>query len=338
MGRGKDRDPRELVLDEGVLGPQPALEIGGWRGAEATSGVAVAPWRSDWLAARAASVSVVGTMAELGERVFEQAIVHLAKGRDATQEALAAAWERLGPGGVLLLVGGNDLGVKSAVKRLEIELEQEAEVLSNRAHARVAQFERREGASPAPPWAGEVEVELGDDRFTLRAAPGVFSADALDPASRLLLEHLEAAPGTAIFDPGCGLGVLALATLRRRPAATAVLADADRRAVAAAAVNIADLGLDDRAAVHWWDARAEPAPLASCDVALVNPPFHGSGAAVDLAPARAIFAALERVLAPGGRALVVANVTLPYERDLGNLGRLERLEIRAGFKLLLVSR
>lgn len=338
MGRGKERDPRELVLDVGVLGGQPALEIGGWRGAEATSGVALAPWRGDWLAADAAGVSVVGSETELGERVFEQAIVHLAKGRDATQEALATAWSRLAPGGGLLLVGGNDLGVKSVVKRLEAELGQEAEVLSNRAHARVARFDRREGAGPASPRAGMVEVELGDDRFSLRAAPGVFSADALDPASRLLLEHLEAAPGTTVFDPGCGLGVLALAALRRRPTATAVLADADRRAVEAAAANVAALGLDDRAEVHWWDARFEPAPLASCDVALVNPPFHGSGAAVDLAPARAIFAALERVLAPGGRALVVANVTLPYERELAGLGRLDRLEVRAGFKLLLVSR
>ena len=338
MGRGRPRDPGELLLDDGVLGPATALEIGGWRGAEASGGTAVVPWRGDWLAARAAGVSAVGAEEEIGDRLFGQAVVHLAKGRDATRQAVAVAWARLEPGGRLLLAGGNELGVKSAVRRLEVELEQSAEVLVSRAHARVVRFERRGPHDPAPPATREVQLEVGGDRFALSSAPGVFSADEVDPASRLLLEHLDRAPGTLIFDPGCGLGVLALAALRGRPEATAVLADADRRAVDAARANLAALALGDRAEVHWWDATSEPPPLASCDVALVNPPFHGAGAAVDLAPARAIFAALGRTLSPGGRALVVANLTLPYERELAALGRCERLEIRHGFKLLLVRR
>ncbi len=73
----------------------------------------------------------------------------------------------------------------------------------------------------------------------------------------------------------------------------------------------------------WWDATRTARSL-TCDLVLVNPPFH-SGVPVDLQPARAIFGALDVVLLPGGRALIVANRTLPWERDLGEIGSVRQL-------------
>jgi len=324
--------------DPDVIDPSPTLEVFGFAAVATTGGTAVLPRRDDWLDARASGVQAVPDWNDLPINGVSQAVVHLQKGRAATWHALGAAWARLEPGGRLLLVGGNDLGIKSAVKRLSVELCQPAVIAANRARARVAVWRREGAAEPDRPVVEPVEVVSGRDRFKLRSTPGVFSADGVDPGTRLLLEHIEAlSPPTTIFDPGCGLGVLGLAALRRWPTATAVLADADHRAVACAGGSAADLGLADRCKIMWWDATRDPAPARSCDLVLVNPPFH-SGVPVDLQPARAIFRAIDAVLSPGGRALIVANRTLPWERDLRLIGRHSQLADEGGYKVIEVVR
>lgn len=324
----------DLLNDAGVLDDVPTFEVFGFAAGASTGSVSVIPLRTDWLRARETGIEAVPDWADVPGDRFAQAVVHLQKGRAATWQGLTEAWRRLTPGGHLLLVGGNELGVKSAVKRLSGELEQPAEILANRARSRIACW-RREGASePVHPEISPIEVVTGQDRFEFRSAPGVFSADGVDPGTRLLLDRLgELDTPTSIFDPGCGIGVLGLMALRRWPEATAILADVDHRAVECATGNAADLGLSPRCEVMWWDAVKDPAPARRCDLVLVNPPFH-SGVPVDLQPARAIFTAIDAVLSPGGRALVVANRTLPWERDLREIGSLRQLVDRSGYKVL----
>jgi 16S rRNA (guanine1207-N2)-methyltransferase len=330
--------PADLLADPEVLEPTPTLEIFGDAAVAATGGVAVLPHRGRWLRARAAGLDAVGWFDDNARGPFRQAVVHLQKGRAATEEGLAEAWDRLAPGGRLLLAGGNDLGIKSAVKRLAGELGRPAEIAANRARSRVACWRREGEAAPARPVVAPIRVAEVGGHFELRSAPGVFSADAVDPGTTLLLEHLEHLdPPKTVFDAGCGLGVLGLSALRRWRQSRGLLADVDHRAVACAARSAADLGLEERAEISWWDATSDPAPPITCDLALVNPPFH-SGVPVDLQPARAIFKVLDTILAPGGRALIVANRTLPWERDLGEIGALTRLADARGFKVLQVRR
>jgi len=338
MSRRFRSSPADLVGDPGVLAPTPLLEVFGAAGVATVGGVAVLPHRGDWLRARADHVKAVPWWSEVGLDRFEQAVVHLQKGRAATWQALAEAWQRLSPGGRLLIVGGNDLGVKSAVKLLNDELGTPGEVVANRAHSRVVLWSRDDGPGPSKPLTLPVSVAVADAVFQLPAAPGVFSADGVDPGPALLLEQLAGLEEpTRIFDPGCGIGVLGLAALRRWPQATAVLADIDHRAVVCARAGAVELGLGDRCELAWWDATREPPPLASCDLVLLNPPFH-NGVPVDLQPARAIFSTIDAVLMPGGRALVVANRTLPWERDLRQIGNLRALDDRHGYKVLELTR
>jgi len=49
-----------------------------------------------------------------------------------------------------------------------------------------------------------------------------------------------------------------------------------------------------------------------------------------------MFAAVAASLSSSGRALVVANRKLPYERNLQALGRVKELRARRGFKVLEV--
>lgn len=330
----------ELILDPGVLAPTPSLEFGGQRAAAGTDGVAILPWRRAWLAAEAAGVRAHPRAAALGEARFDQALVHLQKSRDATWTDLALAWRHLSPGGRLLLCGGNDLGVVSAVKRLGRELGQPLRVLANRRHARIAVFERTASAGPERPAPGHVEVPLGDGSTKVfETVAGVFSAKKLDAGTAQLLATLYDIDVTPkrILDLGCGIGALGLAAALRWPNAEATLLDADVRAVDCATKNAAALGLATRTHPAWWDA-VEPLPAGDFDLVLLNPPFHAGGKAVDLDPARALFTRLGEGLARGGLALVVANRTLPYEHDLAAIGQLTiRTETR-GYKVLELRR
>lgn len=329
----------EALDDAGVLLAEPCLEFGGSHAVAARGGIAVLPWRDAYLAAVAAGLAAQPVPEGIPVGAYGQAVVHLQKGRAATLAQMAAAWRLLPPGGRLLVCGDNDLGIATFLKRTGDELGQPAEILANRAHGRIACFRRGDRPPPDVPTAADVPLlpaglrgEPGAD-IALGVAPGVFSADGLDGGTAALLGCLSQCPPPGrILDLGCGAGHLAIAALVRWPRSVAVLADGDHRAVVCATANLVRLGLEARAQVVWWDAR-EPAPARDIDLALMNPPFH-SGQAVDLAPAKAMFRALGEALAPGGRALVVANRTLPYERDLSALGRVHVARQDSGFKVI----
>ncbi|MFP6639214.1 MAG: methyltransferase, partial [Myxococcota bacterium] len=251
----------ELVLDQGVLDERPICEFQAMRAVRHAGGVAVLPWRADWLEARARDLRAVAAADELLDARFSQCLVHLQKSRAATWLDLAQAWARLEPGGRLLLCGGNDLGVTSAVKRLARELEQTPRILANRRRARIVAFERDTGPGPLSPESGQVQIEGPlDEAITLRTDPGVFSARRLDLGSELLLDELsQCKTPRRILDLGCGVGPLGLTALLRWSDARARLLDADARAVACATHNADTLGLGDRCEVTWWDA-SEPLP------------------------------------------------------------------------------
>lgn len=328
----------ELVFDAGVLSSDPICEFQGWDAAANVGGCAVLPWRGDWLQARHAGVTAVASGGELGDENVGQCLVHLQKSRPGTWRDLAEAWRLLPRGGRLLLCGGNQLGVVSAVKRLGRELSQQPRILANRAHARIALFRRDAGPGPEAPEPTRIPLPGPDDEMhTLSAEPGVFSARRLDPGSEILLSELaRQRPPLRLLDLGCGIGPLGLWALLRWPETRALLLDGDSRAIGSARSNAQALGVAERCQLAWWDA-GEPCPTAGFDLALLNPPFH-TGKAVDLTPARQMFRRLGEALAPGGRALVVANHTLPYEHDLSQLGSLRTLRNERGYKLLWLRR
>lgn len=347
-GARRARRSESLVLDPEVLRPGAVCEFQSSLAVEANGGLAIQPWRDAYLADEQAGRAVRADARDVESGSFAQAVVHLQKSRAATFDDLAEAWRILAPGGELLFAGPNTLGVVSAVKRLSEQLDQPGVVVANRAKARVVRF-RKEGAdegSRRPEREAtdpiRVEVEgLGTPPFELETLPGVFSARRLDPGSELLLEHFarlvrEKAP-KRLVDLGCGTGVLGLVAARLLPEAEILLVDADARAVECARRNAARLGVEGRCRVLWWDAREKP-PETGFEFALVNPPFHHRGPEVDLAPALALFESLAGWLKRNGRALLVANRTLPYEAPLARQGEVVQVADVRGYKLLSLNR
>ena len=163
-------------------------------------------------------------------------------------------------------------------------------------------------------------------------APGCFSADAIDPGSRLLADTLPATLGVHVIDLGAGWGYLASRALARDGIARLDLVEADHAALDCAQVNIAD----PRAHFHWADATAWR-PDTPADTVITNPPFH-TGRAADPALGRAFIAAASAMLKPSGALWLVANRHLPYETTLAQ--QFKRVGEAAGdnrFKILHAS-
>lgn len=150
--------------------------------------------------------------------------------------------------------------------------------------------------------------ELTPDGFW--SAPGVFSADSIDPASALLAATLPEKLGKQVGDLGAGWGFLS-AHVMTRPGVEAVhLVEANHMALECAKRNVTD----PRAEFHWADA-THWTPDQRLDSIVMNPPFHTTRAA-DPALGQAFVRAAAASLKPQGHLWMVANRHLPYEDTL----------------------
>jgi 16S rRNA (guanine1207-N2)-methyltransferase len=90
-----------------------------------------------------------------------------------------------------------------------------------------------------------VPLDLPGLSLTLRADAGVFSANRVDPGTRVLLEELpEPRVAGDLLDLGCGYGPIALTLAARNPGRTVWAVDVNTRAVELTRANAAAAGLD----------------------------------------------------------------------------------------------
>jgi 16S rRNA (guanine1207-N2)-methyltransferase len=266
--------------------------------------------------------------------------------RVAFHQMLFDALARLAPRGRLLLVGATGTGVKPAVRLLE-SLIPSTRVIAHAGGHRLVEAMAPPRFDLAPlralvaPWHDPdafrtLPVELAGGSVTLHTRPGVFSWDHLDEATALLAGHLEVSPGERVLDLGGGGGALAVAVLQGAPTATVTLVEADSEALRAA----------ERSLAPWprerWRVLASDVTSAVSgerfDLVVTNPPFH-AGKQVALSLPRRFLEEAHAVLRPGGRLLLVANRTLPYEADLARgFGRWLRRHDGPRFKVLEATR
>lgn len=310
-----DPDLRVLVIGAGADHPATML----WPGA-----VFVQPLQPDHGRFAAADTKVVADLCGT-DGPFDLAVVVVPRARARALCWVAAAAARLGPGGMLAVDGARTDGVDSLYRALRGRLDG-TDTLT-RAHGRV--------------FAGRIT----DDRLIdlapaatmaapgFRTAPGVFSADGVDPGSAALAAALPAALRGQVADLGAGWGWLSARILDRDGVTALHMVEADHIALQAARANVADA----RAQAHWADATAwrPPVPL---DAVVMNPPFH-TGRAAAPALGQAFIAAAARLLAPQGTLWMVANRHLPYETTLDTLfTEWRRIDSPPGFKIIHATR
>lgn len=249
----------------------------------------------------------------------QQVIMLLPKGRRLARRWLIQAWQALSPGGFFYLAGAKAEGIQSIAKDAAALFGQGA-VLGYKKGNRCLRFLKGMPPAPLPEWASEpgiasgtwntLEAHFGAQSLRLNTLPGVFSSEAIDQGTHLLLENLPDLNGEIVLDIGCGYGVIGiLAALHG--AAHVTLADSSLLAAACAQQNLAPNQVNN-AQVVCADLLDfdPPAPYTTI---LSNPPFH-SGKAVDYQMTEALIRHARLALAPGGRLILVANRFIRYER------------------------
>lgn len=189
-------------------------------------------------------------------------------------------------------------------------------------------------ASPASPDERRtIEVVLDGHRWQLTTASGVFSADHLDAATRVLLDAVPPPPSEgSVLDLGCGWGPIALTVALRSPQAQVVAVDVNERALDLTRRNAQAVGAGNVTAL-----RPDQVPPQTRFAAIwSNPPIRIGKAALH----ELLATWLPRLTDDGAAYLVVA-------KNLGSdsLGRwlteqgyaVERVTSSKGFRVLQVS-
>ncbi len=181
---------------------------------------------------------------------------------------------------------------------------------------------------------GTVHVVLPDTHLVLATDSGVFSAERLDPGTRLLLEAAPPPSGDGdLLDLGCGYGPLALVMAGRAPAARVWAVDVNRRALELCERNAAEAGLTN---VRCRPADDQGLP-ATYQLIWSNPPIRIGKQALH----QLLTSWLGR-LAPGAAAYLVVQRNLgsdSLQRWLADAGwQAHRFAARAGYRVLEVRR
>ena len=234
---------------------------------------------------------------------YAAAIVFLPRARDRAYADVALA--NAISDGVVMIDGQKTDGIEPMLKHVRARLTLDSQV--SKAHGKAFWFPASDLLSD---WASAGPAPNADGWIT---APGVFSADAVDPASALLADTLPAKLGAAVADFGAGWGFLAARVLEREGIDTLHLVEADHAALDCARSNVTG----PRARFHWADVPTWVFP-ERLDTVVMNPPFHTSRKA-DPDLGRAFIAAAAGALKPGGHLWLGANRHLPYEATLNDL-------------------
>lgn len=197
----------------------------------------------------------------------------------------------------------------------------------SKAHGKIFWFEA--DADAFADWEAP-ETQLADGFVT---APGVFSADGIDPASALLAKSLPKKLGRHVADLGSGWGYLMSRLLADQKIESFDLVEADHIALDCARRNL----VDPRVKFHWADALTWR-PSWRVDTVVMNPPFH-SGRAAEPALGRGFIETAARVLTTSGSLWMVANRHLPYEAALAaKFAQVQEVAGDARFKVIHATR
>ncbi len=235
---------------------------------------------------------------------YGAALVCLPRAKDRARALIAEAADVTD--GQVIVDGLKTDGIESAMKACRKQADGVSGPI-NKAHGKLFWMD------PAPELAGWRAGAPGEIEGGYVTAPGVFSADAIDPASQALADNLPETLGAHVIDLGAGWGYITHRVLERESVKHIDVVEADHAALACARINVAD----PRAQFHWEDA-LRWRPETGADTIVMNPPFHTARKA-DPALGRAFISAAAEMLKPSGQLWMVANRHLPYETTLAGL-------------------
>lgn len=281
----------------------------------------------------------------LANGVANVVAIRLPHERLAQLQLLHDAYGALQVGGRCYIAGATNEGVKTAARLLELRFGSSHVLSSGGGHRILVATKTHEALlhdpvfdNPlfSPGQFNEVRTTLRDCALTIFSRPGVFSSEHLDEATELLANVMDVSIGESVLDLGCGCGALGAVAGTLSVGARLCLVDADIEAVRSALKTLAAAGQPQAQIVASDITNA--VRDERFDVVVSNPPFHiGKATALDV-PIQFMREA-HHVLNTGGRMMLVANRTLPYERAMTDIfGNVRVMHDGARFKVLAASK
>lgn len=161
-------------------------------------------------------------------------------------------------------------------------------------------------------WYKNYNLSVADTAFTIKALPGVFSQNALDKGTELLLKHLPKDIDTQktikVLDIGCGAGVIGAFLAKKYPHWQIDMIDINAFALKSSKETLAINQLT--ANVYASDAFSDTAN--DYDLIVTNPPFH-SGLETHYKTTENLLALTANHQKNNAQLLVVANHFLKYQ-------------------------
>ncbi len=265
---------------------------------------------------------------------YDAIFIQMPKNKIESQFLLANSIELLSVEGVLICCAHNKAGGTRLTKMLKEFGGQDVDNLSmNKCRSAWAVgFDNsgqviRDGALVA---GGRQAVCDGD----YLSQAGIYGWDKIDAGSKILLAHApEKISSRRVADFGCGYGFLSRYLIQHLSAPYKLYAiDADARAVSLCLENIAapEGGMIEPL---WSDIVSGSDLPKNLDLIFMNPPFH-EGKKSDATIGQAFIMRAAQSLRAKGVLYMVANVHLPYERDLSkHFAKVEKLHEGQGFKV-----
>lgn len=269
----------------------------------APAGVAVSNWDRRLVHGRSASIAPPAGP-------FDAVLLRLCKAKDEFEMRAHQAVATLVEGGRLIVYGGNDEGIKTIGRR--IDMLGPVATLAARGHGRILSITRGAAVpllkSEIAAWRRETTLMLSaSDPKPWVSYPGLFADGGLDPATALLLAQIGVIPTAGhVLDYGCGTGIIARALLDRDRSLHLTALDVDSIALLAAAANVpeARMLLADR-------LRGS----GRFDLIVSNPPIH-KGFREDYAALNQLVDDAPKHLLPKGRLVFVVQRRVPIEERL----------------------
>lgn len=280
---------------------------------------------SSFAVSKVLSVAGLNVGQVLGAEI-EHAVVFIPRAKAEARDLIAQAVQAC-PNGWIIIDGQKTDGIESIAKQIARDVPNIGSY--SKGHGKTIWL-RSADATHLIEWRSQAS----ENKSGFVTAPGVFSADDVDPASEMLIEHVPSNLSGQIADLGAGWGFLSHRLLKRCSGIAGLhLIEDSAVALECARSNI----IDEKALFYWADALSWTSPKP-VDAVVMNPPFHTTRS-VEPALGIGFIQAAARVLKPGGRLFMVANSHLPYEPALEqNFEKYELLARSSRFKVYCATR
>ncbi|MES0879767.1 class I SAM-dependent methyltransferase [Roseibium sp. SCP14] len=272
--------------------------------------------------------------AEISTDTFDAVLVLPGRQRQEARAQLAQAVTRVKPGGVVMACAPNTEGAKTLESDLAVLLGGAEKMTKSKCRV-VWETVRSASVNAAllKDWqALDAARPILDGAYVSR--PGIFAWDRIDPASKLLVDHLPETLKGRGADLGAGFGYLTRAVFEKASSVSAMdLYEAEKRALDLAEQNLSAFKGKRVMNGIWCDVtKGIEGPY---DFAVSNPPFHQAGKADRADVGQGFIRAASAGLKPGGEFYLVANRHLPYEQTLSQVfADVVQLADEGGYKVI----